>query len=335
MKKIYTLLLAMTAGLAANAQIANGGMETWRNSTTGTSPVVSIHAPTSWYGFDSIIVADAEAFRALIGTGTDLHAQLFQESTRVNSGTYSAKVISVNQDVAGIVPGFLSNAKISIDVFSIIGGGTFGDAITYFGGTKVTGRVDTVTAWVAYFPGIDSITHTMGGADTAILTVTARGKKHGVDTVLGSGLFVIKPSSTFTRISAAIIYNDTTSVTDTIRVTFSSGGGGTSQPLDSSTLYVDDVNFVYRPNAVPSVTINPDAVNIYPNPASNFINIENKLNANLSINLYSINGQLVASKSTTGNSSMDISILSAGLYFFVVNDEQGNAIKQGKINIAR
>ena len=335
MKKIYTFLLAMTAGLAANAQIANGGMETWRNSTVGTSPVVSIHAPTSWYGFDSIIIADAEAFRAFVGTGNNLHGQIYQESTRVNSGSYSAKVMSIKQDTLGVIPGFLSNAKISIDVFSIIGGGSFADAITYFGGTKVTGRVDTVTAWVEFLPGIDSITHTMGGADTGILTVTARGKAHGVDTVLGTGRCVIKPSSTFTQIRAAIIYTDTVSVTDTIRVTFSSGGGGASQPLDSSTLYVDDVSFVYKPNAIPTVAINPDAVNIYPNPANNFINIENKLNANLSFNLYSINGQLVASKSTTGNTSMDISMLSAGMYFFAVNDDQGNAIKQGKINIAR
>ena len=75
MKKLYTLLLTLTAGSCAFAQtVPNAGMETWRTGTSGTSPVFNIQAPGQWYGMDSLIIADGETYGPLIGAGNNWNA---------------------------------------------------------------------------------------------------------------------------------------------------------------------------------------------------------------------------------------------------------------------
>src|ERR1700733_553129 len=98
MKKIYLIVCLLIACNGAFAQtFANAGMETWRNSTSGTSPSFAVHAPTQWYGFDSLIIADGESFGSFIGAGSNWHAQLFQEATIVHSGSNSAKLMTLKQ----------------------------------------------------------------------------------------------------------------------------------------------------------------------------------------------------------------------------------------------
>ena len=339
MKKIYFLLLGMAWSCSSFAQaVPNAGMENWRNNTSGSSPVVNIHAPIGWYGFDSLVIADAEAFAIILGTGNNLHAQLFQENTIKNSGNSSAKVVTVKQDTLGVVPGSLSNAAVGVNVATLIGGGSIGNATTFTGGSAVTERITTVSAYVEFFPGIDTVTGLMGGKDTGALNIRALGHLHGKDTIVGTATVQILPAAAFTQITATLTYFDTTYTIDTIRIVFSSSGGGTSRPLDSSTLYVDDISMTGVPNpdhsGVNNIQAN-NAISIFPNPANSVIYINGVQSAGASFRLYSINGQAMATKTLNGNDMLDVSYLPEGLYFYAVQDNNGNTLQRGKIVLDR
>ena len=154
MKKIYFLLLALMAGIISFAQtVPNAGMETWRTNSSGSGPTVPVYAPESWYGFDSLIIEDEENFLPLAYLGyhpSHLYAQLYQENTIKNSGLSSAKIMTLRQDTIGLVPGSLSNAKIGINVTALISGGTLTSATTFSGGTAVSLKITSVSAYVKY-----------------------------------------------------------------------------------------------------------------------------------------------------------------------------------------
>ena len=346
MKKICTLLCAFIAGTSAFAQtFPNAGMDTWRSNTTGATHPVTIYAPTQWYGFDSLAISLIEfagSLHLIAGVGTNYHAQLYQENTIKHSGSSSAKLMTLKQDTIGLVPGSLANATALVNIFAVASGTSLANATTFIGGTAVTSRITNVSAWVEYLSGIDSATGLWGTTDTALLTVQALGHKHGKnDTLVGKGVVQILPSASasFSQVTANILYFDTVDYyIDTIRVIFSSSGGGMSRPCDSSTLYVDDVSMTGVPNpdftGVHNVTID-NSVRVYPNPAKDVLYIETTQPEEAEFTLYSVTGKAVANKSVLGRDMLDVSALPAGIYFYVLHDGSGQVIKNGKVTLNR
>ena len=339
MKKIYLLSTALIISAASFAQtgpVPGGDMENWRNTTSGSTHPIAIQAPTGWYGVDSLIIADGQTYGPLAGltsASADFHRQLFEESTITHGGNHSAKVITVNDSLLGEFPGFLANAKANVSI-----GFSLPPTIsppTYTGGTAVTQRITSVSAWVEYLPGFDSGTHTTG-ADTGYLLVQAMAPIHGYDSVIGTGYLLIPPHSSFTQITANLTYIDTLDDIDTVRILFASSGGA-RKALDSSTLYVDDVTMVgvpYSVNAVASVAAQSNLVKVYPNPVSNTLYFDSR-QTGLTCTMYSVSGREVANNKLTGNGAVDVSYLPAGLYFYAITDEQGNTVQRGKVSVTR
>ena len=230
MNKILLSFCAVVIAFTSTAQtVPDAGMENWRSNSTGTTHAFTIYAPYSWYGFDSLLIADAELFSFVLHSGTKFHPQLFQESTIIHSGSSSAKVMTMRQDTLGLIPGSLSNASVTVNPAALLGGGSLASATKFNGGSPVNQRITTVSAWVQYLPGIDSVTGLWGGKDTARLTVQALGHIHGGnDTVVGIGGLQILPSTSFVQVTANLTYWDTAYLIDTIRIIFASSGGGAS-----------------------------------------------------------------------------------------------------------
>ncbi|MES2702884.1 MAG: T9SS type A sorting domain-containing protein [Bacteroidota bacterium] len=337
MKKLYIFLFLFTSAVSAMAQTApNAGMEAWRTGTSGTAPVVSIMAPQQWYGFDTLAIALGQAFGSFIGAGSDWHAQLFQETTIKNTGSSSAKLVTLKQDTLGLFAGMLSSSEVSVDMGAILAGANPMDALTFTGGIPVTLRIQTVSAWVIYHPGKDSITGIFGGADTAILTVQAIGTIGGYDSVIGAGFVAIPPCSTFTQITAPIIYTDTSMLTtDKIRIVFASSGGA-SQNLDSSILYVDDVTMTGNPQVshVGVAGVKNSSTGVYPNPANNVLFLQGLANEELAYSIVGASGQVALTGNTTGNEAVDISSLAPGLYIYSITGSKGTAL-HGKVTVVR
>lgn len=334
MKKLYaSLSFFMLSGAAFGQSFDNAGMESWRTGSTGTSPVISIQAPTQWYGFDSMVVALGQSFGAIISAGSDWHPQLFQENTLKKSGSSSAKIMTVKQDTLGYFSGLLSNAAVNVDVAALTLGGDPMSAVSFEGGTPVTLRITSVSAWVAYFAGKDEVTGMMGGPDEGLLTVQAIALISGVDSVIGTGSANISPSSTFTQITANVTYTTTGYDINKVRVLFASSGGSGSQ-LDSSTLYVDDVTMIGIPQSVAHTNTANDLVKIYPVPASNTIYFNGPASQPLQCVISSVSGQSVATLPINGNTTFDVTNLPVGLYFYTIAHKDGTTVQHGKISIA-
>ncbi len=336
MKKIYLLFCALTAAMGSFAQTVPGGdMEIWRSNTSGTSTAIGVQCPASWFGSDSTFIGLGQTFGALLPTPIPddaWHAQLFEESnpTYVHGGSHSAKIMSTFQDTL-LFAGTMSNSQANVH---IIFTAPYITGVSFLGGLLTTDRPMSVSAWTQYYPGKDSITHLFGGHDTALLTVTAISRVGGT---IGTGIALIGPSSSWTQITANVVYTDTLSTADTFRITFASSGGAT-QTLDSSILYVDDVTMTSRPQvsheAVKNVVAN-NAIKVYPNPATNTIFFDGAQSAGLTCTLLSASGQVAATKVLTGKDALDVSELAGGMYFYTIKDNSGTTIQKGNVTLNR
>ena len=340
MKKILLLIGLLSFGQFSFGQTMPGGdMETWRNSTAGTTPALAIHAPYAWYGFDSLIIANGDAIPFGFSS-IHWYAQLFQENAIKHGGASAAKLLSKKQDTSLLgVPGSLTTAKATVNLLALLSGGTVASATTFSGGTPVASRIMTVSAWVEYFPGIDTTTHMMGGHDTAQLNVQAFSTVHGVDTLVGVGNVYITPCSTFVQVTANVVYADTLDTVNKVRIFFSSSAARYS--LDSSTLYVDDVTMTgvpqYHPVSHVAVENMGSAadVSVYPNPSNGTLHIDVAKNEEMYVVLYAPGGQTVYNKTITGSETLDISAIPPGLYFYNIMDKSGSNIQRGKLSLVR
>jgi len=336
MKKVYALLCAILgAGTSFAQTIDNAGFETWRHGNVGTSPmpVVAIHAPNSWYGFDSVAIVGLETYLPMF-LGVDptvLNAQVFQETTIVHGGTAAAKLVSAKQDTLGFVGGALSNAQPSLDPVALATG-DLSNAIIYTGGTSTNLRITDATAWIEYFPGKDSITGLFGGNDSGTFVIQAYADVGGSEVMVGSGTLNVGPLSAYTSKTVTVDYTDLVNPVNLVRIFF--GSGNVFNTLDSSTMYVDDVSMT----GVPQVGVNDlngkNAIKAYPNPAANTFYVAGVHGNGLTCALMSVTGQVVANKAITSNGGVDISSIPAGIYTYVISDEHGAKLLTGKVSVA-
>lgn len=95
----------------------------------------------------------------------------------------------------------------------------------------------------------------------------------------------------------------------------------------------DTTTFINYPCTTGITTINkPNGLLIYPNPASNTLNIAN-ITSKTSIRIYNSLGELLLEKETESNLTLDISQLLMGVYMVVVND--GNDSRLSKVVITK
>jgi hypothetical protein len=71
-------------------------------------------------------------------------------------------------------------------------------------------------------------------------------------------------------------------------------------------------------------TFEPMQINIYPNPASEYISINTGAGNNTSVEIYDINGKTVWSKVNYNNERIDVKALSNGMYIIKANTNQIN-----------
>lgn len=73
--------------------------------------------------------------------------------------------------------------------------------------------------------------------------------------------------------------------------------------------------------------------NVYPNPASNQVNVTNDFGLNMDITLLNIEGKVVYKNASSGTSSfIDVSDLNAGIYLIQITSDAGSVVKRLVIN---
>ncbi len=106
------------------------------------------------------------------------------------------------------------------------------------------------------------------------------------------------------------------------------------QPYSSlSGTYTKD--FYFQTYMIASTGINENAeikVNIYPNPASNFITIQTLKKEKLLVEIYSSLGEKVMSNKIVGSETLPINNLSSGIYFIkIISENCGLAVRKVQV----
>jgi hypothetical protein len=315
MKKLYLLFTILIAGLAASAQNLQGDMENWQTYNVGFPiPNKQLEKPAGWRGADSLICT----LGPFVQPGGNFGKQVFKSSD-AHGGSFAARLLNRDQDTLGIFPGLLTNAKILVDLQTA--------DFSFTGGTPVTGRIDTVKAWVKYFPkGADE------GALTALAVITGAGAG-GADSVVGMGSAIITGDTSYYQVEAVLTYPDNLTP-NALQVTFS-GSSNFGSAEDSTELFVDDVT------AVGSVGINMQlfeeaVLGVYPNPAANTVYLNSTVKQPLTWELYTQTGaKVIEPVMINSKATADISTVASGVYIYQVKDKNGVTVQTGKLNVAK
>lgn len=314
MKRLVLSVITLSVFGMANAQISNSGMEQWRQVNVSSK---NFEVPVDWYAADSLI----NTFPSAFVPSPEKH--IFQTSD-AHTGSLAAMVMSRNVGgSAGVLPGVLSNAQVGFDLSKfLLDPNNPGAAIVFSGGTPVTQRIGGIKAVAKY---------TTRATDTGALVVQAILKIGSKDSLVGEGYSVITAGNNYQTIYAPISYNNSTVVPTHIIVAFASSARSTRE--DSSTIYVDDVDFV-------TVGINDaetaeGAFKVYPNPAANIVRIATGEPGLFTWTVYNLHGQQLRTASFSQTASIDVSGIPSGLYTYTISDEKGRLIERGKFNIVR
>lgn len=308
MKPVITFFAAMLMLNVTSAQtVVFSEMENWRTPSVGF-PSTILDAVDGWRCPDSL----AHAFSFIVGTPS---RQLYK-STDKHGGNFAARIVTQNQgSTLGDLAGVLTNAVINLDIVN--------QDFTLSGGTTLYGRVNFVNAWLKY---------NSNGGDSATVVVSSiikGGKSNGEDSVVGSGLHYIITSQPYTLVSVPIDYGSNTASPNALQIVFTSSG---RQATVGSELFIDDVSYSIFPAGVENVN-NNTKFTVSPNPASTTLQLQSE--DKVRFIMYSITGQQVLSADVNGTTSVDVSSLGAGTYYYTAINANGEMVKNSSITIAK
>jgi len=315
MRKIVFTLLALLISFAAQAQNLYGDMEVWRSYKIGSDTVWN---PQHWFSYDSLTLKVGPG----LYPGSTFVRQTFQ-TTDAHSGTYAVKLITRSQSSIGIAPGVLVNAYPQVNLAAFNPSDPYA-CISYAGGTGLSKRVATVYAWIKYAP---------VGSDNGEIVAEAHATVSGKDSIIGRGDISVSATSNYTLYNIDVSYTSSTLIPQNLIISFYSSAAGGAATADSSTMYIDDVTMTMVD--VPALASEKDIVSFYPNPSKGVINIQGPAGKQLHWQLYDLDGQFVFSHTIIAHTSLDLSYLLTGLYFYNVTDENSAIVQRGKLSIMK
>lgn len=334
MKK--SLLLASILGTvgAANAQnptIVNGSFETWTNI-----PVLSIpgglERPDNWYGSDQIVNQTVGPLFMLQGLDFDANKQLSKDEN-AHDGSFAAKLVSKDfGDTLKVMPVLMTNAKQSLNLAAVAGGLDNLDLTSLFTFTEQTPglgkRIDSVSAYVS--------APTSNVDEAAAFVMAYRKESADSMTLIGQGSISIAATTGFERVTIPVNYlANLSDAVDSVVIGFTSSGAPTAAGYhDGNTLYVDKVE-MYSSEPTTTGLNRVKAADlgfvVYPNPATNIVNFDQKAITNGTLLIQNAIGQVMhQQKVNKTNTAIDISRYAAGTYFYEIYNEQGTARQTGK-----
>ncbi|MES2395207.1 MAG: T9SS type A sorting domain-containing protein [Bacteroidota bacterium] len=301
MKKlmIISVILIFAPAFQAKAQ-PNGGFENW-------STVYSILEPDNWQTLNFVSLTPPNPLSAFRVTGFDKH-----------SGNYALKLKTVyfenNQfpSVIGDSAGVVYTGKITISPFA------------YKYGFPYTGRPEKLEFWSKYTP--------VGGDTAGALIILKRWNGIISDTIAIGGVN-INATTGYAPFYANLVYYSN-ELPDSAVIGFAASKTPLLARLNS-TLYVDDVIFTgwVGINQYDKIA---DLVKIFPNPASDNINIRTSIEAADKIQVVNASGKITGVyKIQNCEVNINTGLYADGLYIYEIRDNKNRMLCKGKFNIVR
>ncbi len=315
MKHIYSTLFITLFIINSNAQtqIENGGFETWDNLGQDTEE------PQQWSSLKTS--TDDNNFLNLANQAPQV---VWLEASGVHSGNACLKMVVANYNaLAGVAPnGIITNGRVFAST-TPSDGYVFTDVSSSQWNTPCSDRPDSLIGWYKYAPQSGD----KGKVEILFHNTSAVGQLPSNGTTshwVGNGIVEFTSSqSSWKRFSFPI--NWLTSATPSYFLIVSAAGDGTNSKA-GSTLWLDDLSFVYNPPA--SVVEKTIDFKIYNYNQQFHLTLPSTFNT-AQLQVYNLNGQTVFS-----SNELDSNIphqLNNGIYLYQMIID--NQIYSGKISV--
>ncbi len=318
MKKIIIAISLLLGSLSvANAQttIKNGGLENWRTSKLLFNLTATLETPQGWSSFDSIF----NIFNFLSDQNTRVTTQVKKSTVIKNSGLSSAQVTTSNYSDLGLMPGYLTNAKLTVNA---------NFDFNFSGGEVLASKPIIASAMVNYKPATVY--------DSANLYVEVINTTLGVDSIIGYGMSTFAGTTNFTQIDIPIFYEDKTLTANLLRYYFVSSyvDDTTESNMLNSSLYVDDVTYTTVKSETYALMSEMN-VSCFPNPTADVVTVSATQGNSLVCEIYSSTGQLMMVKPFDGSTTIQVSDWTAGVYTYQVKDQSNVIVGHGQLAVVR
>lgn len=301
MKIIITIFLILTSAILKTQAQPNGGFENWNT-------IFNYQAPVSWQTLNFLSsFSPPNPISAFKATGIDKH-----------SGNYALqlKTIYINNNPApddiDDTVGIIFTGKVALNPPS------------FKYGFPYTGRPEKLEFWSKYIP----VGEDLGGA------IVFLQKWNGTDRdTIANGEISISATVAYTLFQIDLTYL-TAGIPDTAAIIFGSSKKAGDARV-GSTLYVDDVAFTGWVGIDEQGTDN-DKIKIFPNPASDAVNIFAQMEDANYVQLMDVSGKLLG-KYEIKNYKAKINTVSfaEGIYFYQLVDKKEKILGKGKFNIIK
>lgn len=301
----------------ANAQtiIKNGGLENWRSSKLLFNFTASLETPQGWSTFDSVF----NIINFISGQNTQVTNLVKKSTTIKNSGLASAQLTTKSFSDLGLMPGYLTNAKLTVDA---------NFDFNFSGGEVLASKPIVASSMVNYKPA--------SVYDSANLYVEVINTTLGLDSIIGYGFSTFAGTTNFTQIDIPIVYEDNTLTANLLRYYFVSSyvDDTTESNMLNSTLYVDDVTYTTVKSETYALMSEMN-VACYPNPTTEMVTVTAASGNSLICEIYSSTGQLMMVKPFDGSTSINVSDWSAGVYTYNVRNQSKIIVGHGQLAVIR
>lgn len=289
-KSLFTLLFFSFATISLIAQqLPNASFETWAG--TGNN-----EKPDDWNQLNASLPSSVAIFVP----------KTCHKTTPGHTGTYCAKLETVNVSIQGPTNGILTTGNIITSPPYGVDGG-----ITY------PYRPDSLVGWYKSTPASSDL----GTVEITLLDAS-------LDTV-GRGKFFTPSTSvsTWTRFAVKIDYYLPSTPDKAITLASSSDG---FNAVVGSMLWVDDLELIFNPLSVEEDS--DPVIDVYSNNSLAYVNLLGMELENPVIHYYSIDGKLLFTQNLLNNSLNSIQTnFSNGIYIYSI--ESGDKLFSGKLSV--
>lgn len=300
MKKLLLSIGVVLTSISLNAQVVNGGFETW---TTGSISGLPVPANWNWFsGLDANTVTSAALGGTVTANGVAT-APCTKGTTGAPEGSSYVKLTTVTRS---------GSTQASYD--------------GVYGGTIIQTLVTTSQPSSFSF----KYKYAAANSDSAIVFIQGTKWNGSSAAVVGQGYYIVAANaSSWTTVTNQAI--NWASAPDTLEIFISSSIGdvlsGGYTPQDNSIFEVDQFTMAGGTASINELTAN--TVSIYPNPATTVLNIDSKESVS-AVEILTTDGKVVATTANTSNISVEA--LNAGMYIYRVTTvsgkvETGNFVK--------
>lgn len=255
--------------------------------------------PRYWDGFNRQVIINGNNFGEVICVTKD--------SADPQDMDYSVRLENKVVLGGGAVPGMLTNGNLNIDFMSQNGDIT--------GGYPYSQKPSSFKGWYKYNP---------ANGDTALISIWF---KQAGQEIGGGEIKIANSTNLWTQFNVNINFLIGTQP-DTMVILIASSSKKNNVP-PGSVLDIDHIWLEGGTLSSNNLDNNSPKFNIYPNPSSDFINIETMENGGKNnINIYNCLGEKVlTSYFNSTNHRVDINSLTPGIYYMELINNSGRTIK--------